>query len=184
MNWKHWTTAVIILLLTVTVTSAQPGRGMMAGQGGDGQQMGPRPGMMGGGMCGDLDDLKLSDEQRLAIRDLRLEHQKKMVEMQTENAGLQGKLNLLIIGDKYNSKEADKIIAKIAEAKQNKMKMHVNHLRKVRDLLNDDQKVLFDHRILSGRMGFDGPPFGGKGGHGKMPHHGKKGGRGDCRGGM
>lgn len=183
MNWKHWTTAALILLLTVTILPAQPGKGMPDKPGCPGQQMGPNPGMMGG-MCSDLDDLKLSDEQRSAIRDLRLEHQKKMVGMQSENAGLQGKLNLMIIDDKFNSKEADKIIIQIAEAKQNKMKTHVAHLRKVRDLLNNDQKVLFDQRILSGKMGFDEPPFGGKGGPEGKQFHGKKGGPGCCPGGM
>ena len=177
MNWKHWTTAALILLLTVTILPAQPGKGMPDKPGCPGQQMGPNPDMMGG-MCGDLDDLKLSDEQRSAISELRMEQQRKMVEMQSENAGLEGKLHLLITDDKFDAKAVDKIIATIAEAKQNKMKMHVTHLRKVRDLLSDDQKVRFDQRILSGKMGFDQRPFGGKGGPGEKSFHGKKGGRG------
>ncbi len=177
MNWKHWTTAVLILLLTTTILPAQSGKGM---PGMHGQQMGPNQRMMGG-MCGDLDDLKLSDEQRSAIRELRLEQQKNMVKMQSENAGLKGKLHLLITDDKFDAKAVDKIIAKITEAKQNGMKMHITHLRKVRDLLNDDQKVRFDQRILSGKMGFDNHPFGGKG---SKSFHGKKGGRGCGQRGM
>jgi len=173
MNLKHWTTAVLILLLTTTILPAQPGKGM-PGKPGCGQQKA----QMMGGMCGDLGDLKLSDEQRSTIMELRLEQQKNMVKMQSENAGLKGKLHLLITDDKFDAKAVDKIIARISEAKQNKMKMHVTHLRKIRDLLNDDQKVRFDQRVLSGKMDFEHHPFGGKGGCGDKPFHGKKGGRG------
>lgn len=149
MKWKHLTITLLAVLLIVGATIAQPpGQGFGRGQG-ERDGMGPMQ-KGGSGMC--MRSLNLSDDQQATLQKMRLEQQRKMVGLKTEVADLKGKLKLILTNDKFDKKEADRIISEMAKFHQTKMDMHIQHLRKVRDILNDKQKVIFDQKVLSGQM--------------------------------
>ncbi len=173
MNWKHITIAVLTLSLVAGLAMAQPqaGRpGMGPGHGGwMSNQPGPPPeagfhkGCMG---------LNLTDEQQKEIQALRLAHQRKMVELKSETGNLRDKLKLVITDDKFNEKAVSDITGKLAKAQQQRMEMKAKHLRKVRDLLTDEQKVKFDQKVLAGDICFGhGDGFGMKGARHPGFHH-------------
>ncbi|MDP8239715.1 MAG: Spy/CpxP family protein refolding chaperone [Candidatus Hatepunaea meridiana] len=169
MNRKHIAAIVLTVLLTAGFALAQqagPGpRGMGQGWQMDkpsGPPMGPR------GDC--MPMMNLTDEQRSNIQKLRLEHQRSMVEMKSETANYHSKLKLLIAGDKYSEKAVKDLAGKIGDAKKKHIQLKADHLRKVRNLLDDDQKIRFDQKVLSGGFDFGGHPG---------PGHGMKSGM-DC----
>ena len=161
MNWKHITSIIIAVLFLAGSAIAQPpaqagqGKGFMRGPGPN-APMGPHMALCKG--------LNLTDEQQIQIQNLKLKHQRAMVELQTDVASLRGKLKLLITDDSFKEKEVNGIVDKLAKAHQKQMQMKVKHLREVRDILTDEQKVRFDQKILSGRLGFGHGP-----GHGMGP---------------
>lgn len=179
MSRKNLTAAFLTMLLIAIPLMAQPPAQGPMGRGGPGSccPMGP-PQM--GEKCEWLMELKLTDEQRTAIQNLRLEHQKKMVELQSDIAGLKGKLGLLIIDESFNAKEVDKIAGELAKAHQKSVEMRTRHLRTVRDQLTDEQRVMFDQKVLSGRIDFGHGPEHGKAPGMKMKKHRSKSGKKRC----
>ena len=124
-----------------------PGCGMMCGPGG---------GMMGEagcGMMGPLAELKLTDNQRVEIDKLKLEHQKEMMEPRSEIMALCNKLKLRITSDKFNQSEVDDITGKLSKLQQKQMQMHVKHMQAMRELLTPEQRLIFDSYVLSCKMG-------------------------------
>jgi len=114
-----------------------------------------------------LAGLELTDDQKKAVMELQNGHKKKMIETHSEMAGEMGKMKLFMIGDKFDSKGADALINKQADMHKKIAKERVRFMRSVRDLLTDDQKIIFDNNILSQGPG-QGMMGHGKMGHGKM----------------
>ena len=170
MNWKHITSIIIAVLFLAGSAIAQPpaqaeqGKGPMWGHHPPDAPMGPHMALCKG--------LNLTDEQQIQIQNLKLKHQRAMVELQTDVASLRGKLKLLITDDSFKEKEVNGIVDKLAKAHQKRIQMKVKHLREVRDILTDDQKVRFDQKILSGHLGFGHGPGHGMG-PGPMGHRGR-----------
>ena len=168
MNWKHFTIALAATFLLAGVAIAQPGPGIQGMGKGPGwwadEPGGPPMGRMQGCMKG----MNLDDDQKGKIEKLRLAHQKEMLALKTETSGLRDKMKLLVIADKFDQKAVDDLAGKIAKAHEKRVSLMVKHLRKVRDILNDEQKVKFDQHVISGEMGFRGQ----KRGPGMM-HRGK-----------
>ncbi len=161
MNWKHITSIIIAVLFLAGSAIAQPpaqegqGKGPMWGHHPPDAPMPPH--------WAECKGLKLTDEQQTQIQSLKLKHQRAMVELQTDVASLRGKLKLLITDDSFKEKEVNGIVDKLAKAHQKRIQMKVKHLREVRDILTDDQKVRFDQKILSGGLGFGHGPGHGMG---------------------
>ena len=151
-------TAVLVLLMVFLAAIAfgqqepakekapKPGMGMMRGQGGPGAMMG----------------LKLTDEQKAKIQDLRLAHQKEILPLRTEIQKLQSNLKLEITAEKLNEGKVKSIQSELSKLTNEIGSKTILHQRAVRDLLTPEQKKQFDSRILSGgMMGGAGPMKGG-----------------------
>lgn len=107
------------------------------------------------GKFGAMKMLALSDEQEEKISKERIEHKKKMMQLKTEMVDHRTKLKLLLTAEQFSQKDADKIASKLGDLSESKTKLMSAHLRKVRDILNDEQRVHFDERILSARGLFE-----------------------------
>ena len=143
------TTVALLLLMVFLAASAfgqqepvkekvpKPGMGMMRGQG--------APGAMAG-------ILKLTDEQRAKIQDLRLAHQKEMLPLRTELQKLQANMKLEITADKFNEGKVKSIQGEMSKLMNDIGSKTILHQRAIRDLLTPEQKKQFDSRILSGGL--------------------------------
>ncbi|NQT34331.1 periplasmic heavy metal sensor [bacterium] len=170
MNWKHITAVVVVILFTVGLASAKPFGPPGQGKGKPGWghgQMGPgqcdMPGMFG---------LKLTDEQNKQVQNLKLEHQRAMLVMKSDMSEQHNKLKLAVTDKKFNQGDVDKIAGNLGNAHEKKIQMKVKFLRAMRDILTDDQRVIFDQKILAMGIGLGhgmkkGPGMRGHGGRGK-----------------
>jgi len=100
------------------------------------------PGMPGSKMECMLPDL--TDAQKEKIEALRTQHMKDAMVLRNQIAEKRAKLNTLRIADKPNTNEINKIIDEIGSLRTKMMKMGESHRQKVRALLTDEQKVMFD----------------------------------------
>lgn len=103
----------------------------------------------------------LTDEQREQIRQLHLDNQEAVLPLQNELGELRARLNTLSSAADASSGDvsqaADRIGAIQAEIIKRKMETH----RKVRDVLTEEQRVVFDtwkHHFMN-RDGMQGPQF-------------------------
>jgi len=110
---------------------------MMKGRGGPGAMMG---------------FLKLTDEQRTKMQDLRLAHQKEMIPLRADLQKLRANMKLEITAEKFNESKVKSIQADISKIMNEIASKTILHLRAVRDLLTPEQKKKFDERVLSGGM--------------------------------
>ena len=103
------------------------------------------------------DDLKLSDDQRAKLDKMRLEHQTQMMDWHNEMAMAKTQLKKLIIADKADDKAIGEAAAKLGKLHEQKAKLMAAHLRQVRAILTDEQRVKFDSQVLSSKgMGMRG----------------------------
>ena len=110
---------------------------MMKGRGGPGAMMG---------------FLKLTDEQRTKMQDLRLAHQKEMIPLRADLQKLRADMKLEITAEKFNESKVKSIQGDISKVMNEIASKMILHLRAVRDLLTPEQKKQFDERILAGGM--------------------------------
>lgn len=141
------------LLMTSGNAIAQP-RGPMAGRGmGEGQ--GP---MMG---------LKLTDEQRTKMSDLRVKFLKEIEPIRADLQKQESALRLEVTAEKFNESRVKSIQSEIAKLQNDMGWKRASHQRAVRDLLTPEQQKQFDTRVLSGGTGPGamkrGPMHGGRG---------------------
>ena len=120
--------------------------GMMQGKGGPGAMMGM---------------MKLTDEQKAKIQDLRLAHQKEMMPLRADLQKLKASMKLEITADKFNESKVKAIQADMSKVMNEIASKTILHGRAVRDLLTPEQRKQFDARILSGGMMGGGGPMGG-----------------------
>lgn len=95
--------------------------------------------------------LDLTEQQQTQIDKLRLEHQKDMTPLRDEIRSLESEFRLMIIDEKASESKLKKQAAKISTKRTEMQLMRAKHLRQVRSLLTDEQKVKFDQHILSGQ---------------------------------
>ena len=135
---KHLTTAVLLTALTATglgvmtpVLAEQHGRHGM--------------GMMhqGGGW-----KATLSEKQQIQVSTLKLDYKKKKYPLKTKIKQLKVELALLMATDKPNQKAINNKIDQIVKLKAQKMRLRANHKIAVRKVLNEQQRVKFDMKIL------------------------------------
>ncbi len=132
-----------------------------------------RPGMQ----CRQGDDLKLSEEQKEQMKSLRLEFMKEMTPLKNELEVKRATLKSVSVGDNVDMKKANNLIEEIGDLKTEMAKKQFAQKQKIRNILNDEQKILFDAR--GGNKGFEGR--GGQKGH-MMKKGMKKGQRSEMRG--
>ncbi len=145
-----------------------------------GPMRGMSSGMMKGPGGGPMGMLKLTDEQKTKMQDLRLAHQRDILPLRSELQKQQAILKLEITADKFNESKV-KVIQNEISKLQNEMAMKmVLHQRAVRDILTPEQKKKFDEHILSAGPMAPGLIMGGgmMGGRGMKGHTGRIGSRG------
>jgi len=107
--------------------------------------------------CCGRDELKLTDEQEAKIAKLRLDQRSKMMDLMTDMQSASNKLKKLIIAEKFDAKAVADAAAKLGKLHESKIQIKAEHLRQIRDLLTEDQRLRFDERILNAPLGMDRP---------------------------
>ncbi|OQX86750.1 hypothetical protein B6D60_05520 [candidate division KSB1 bacterium 4484_87] len=140
-----------IAVMVMPAANAQPGHGKH-------QMMAKNPGH-GFGLAG----LNLTAEQQQKVADLRLQHQKDTLPLQTELQNKKAELKLMMVEDMPNMKKIDRKIDEISRIQADLKKLHVKHHFEMRRILTPEQRKIFDsHSLMAG-----GKNFHGKGKHGK-----------------
>jgi len=101
----------------------------------------------------------LSESQNKQLASLKLDYKKKAYPLKLNLKQARLELASLIATDKPSHKNIDKKIDEIVKLKAEKMRLKVAHKIEVRKILNKDQQVQFDLKLM------------------KKAFHGKKGGR-------
>ncbi len=107
----------------------------------------------------------LSDEQKSKVAKLKLDFKKKKLPIKSRLRQAKVDLALLIISDSPDQNEIGKKIDEIAKLKAEKMRLKADFKIKLRNELNDEQRVLFDTKML--KKAYHGKK---KGGHRKGHH--------------
>ncbi len=95
----------------------------------------------------------LTDEQNAKIETMKIEHLKVRNQHQAEMAELRASKRKLMIAEKPDQKAIDAVLEKMG-AKQTEMhKAAAAHKLAIRNLLTDEQKVVFDSRPPKGKHG-------------------------------
>ena len=90
----------------------------------------------------------LSDEQKNKLRVLKLKKKKQIIPLKLKIKQARVELAMLTGNDKPKQAAIDKKIGEIVKLKQKKMQLKAKHKIAVRKLLNSNQKVMFDLRLL------------------------------------
>ncbi len=110
----------------------------------------------------------LTEEQEAKINDLRLEHLKANTAFRNQMNELRAKKQTLMTSDNSDSKEINAVIDQMTGIHNKMMKTSAKHHQDVRNLLTDEQKIIFDSKPMRG--------------HGKSHGHGMRDGSGNGRG--
>ncbi|MCK4922521.1 MAG: Spy/CpxP family protein refolding chaperone [Bacteroidales bacterium] len=136
------------LFLGFSVLSAQPNK-MPIRQGSEFSQRGM-------GIQNPNCRLDLTEEQQEQMKDLRLEHQNNVMTIKNEMGVLAAEQKVLMSGDDQNLNDINKKIDEMQVLRTDLLKMSVKHRLEVRDLLTDEQKVLFDSKKVGSQKKFKG----------------------------
>lgn len=99
--------------------------------------------------------LDLSDEQKEEINDLRIGHMKEVQAIRNELGEKRARLRTLTTGDNQDLNSINALIDEMGELRTEMQKMNVKHRLDVREVLTDEQKVIFDsHSPGFGKKGF------------------------------
>ncbi|MDH5181073.1 MAG: periplasmic heavy metal sensor [Gammaproteobacteria bacterium] len=105
----------------------------------------------------------LNEEQSRQLATLKLEYKKQIFPLKLKLKEAKYELAVMIATDKPNQRDIDKKIDAIIKLKAEKMRLKVAHKIAVRKLLNNEQQVLFDLKLL--KKGFHGKDGGHQGRH-------------------
>lgn len=133
---------ISLLLLASTTIFAQRGQGFKHGQ--------CCPGF-------NTEECRIPDltqDQQDEIKALRTAHWEAMQEYRTDMRILREEMDDLTSGSDYDAKAANKKIEEISSLKEKMMKARLAHRSSVRNLLTDEQKVVFDNHRPGRGMGF------------------------------
>ena len=129
-----------VLFLGLTSVMAQPGRGYGRGLGpGSDQRQGA-----GMGLYANL--LDLTEEQQASVADLRTTHLKEMMDLRNKLREKRARLQTLTTGDNYDKNAVESVIDEMGEIHTQLLKERTSHRQDVRNLLTEEQQVLFDAR--------------------------------------
>ncbi len=122
--------------------------------------------------------LNLTDEQEAAMKDLRLKHMNESLPIRNKLQELRAKLQTLRTADKVDMKAINNTIDEMAELRAKQAKLRETHHQDIRNLLTDEQRIIFDNHQPR-RMGSKG--FAKKAGRGGRGVGMQGQGRGFCR---
>ena len=108
----------------------------------------------------------LTDEQNTKISKLKLDYKKEKYPLKAKMKQAKIELALLMTSDKPSQKAINKKIDQLVKLKKEKLLLKANHQIAVRKILNDEQRVKFDMKIL--KKAYHGNKRGGYSPHG---HH-------------
>jgi Spy/CpxP family protein refolding chaperone len=167
MNVKKWILGLAVVMFMLGFeANAQYGRGN--GQGaGRGYGKGPGRGYgYGPGAMGHMDEwLDLSDDQETQIEKLHLDLQKEILPVRNKIREKDAQLSTAMT-EGTNQAKLDQLVEEIGSLRTEMQKKRMNTHLKVRELLNEDQKVKFDIHFAN-RFGRGGPMMGPQGRHGR-----------------
>jgi len=124
-----------------TPALAEPGHGMHGS------------GMHGGqGACGPGWKDTLTDDQRMALAKLKLDHMKVVAPIKAKMKNLKVELAMLVTTDKPDANVINKRIDELTKLKNDKMKEKYKYISSKRKVLTEDQQVLFDTHIIQKAM--------------------------------
>ena len=148
------TCKAIVLLATLIggfglSAAANAERGM-----GYGGMMGGMKGGMpcGQGMHGVCWKDTLTDKQRNTLAKIKLEHMKVQVPIKTKIKTIKVDLALLVTADKPDTAAINKKIDELTKLKNAKMKEKYRYIAAKREVLNAEQQVLFDMKVIKKAM--------------------------------
>ncbi len=96
-----------------------------------------------------FNQLQLTDEQQSQMDQLRLAFEKEMLPLRDQMKSLQTQYRLKVIDEKAGMAELKKLQGKISALREQMALKRAEHVRKVRAILTDEQKVKFDQRFLA-----------------------------------
>lgn len=115
--------------------------------------------------------MDLSDDQVEEIKALKTKHFSMMDELRSDMEIVNSELKDITSGEDYNLNAALKKVDEITSLKNKMMKVELKHRDAVRNLLTDEQKVIFDKQKPRARRDFNND--------GKRGGKGMRGSRGD-----
>ncbi len=93
------------------------------------------------------DQLDLSDEQKEKIDEIKLAASKESLQRQNKIAELEAQLTTALTEDKVDQNKTNKLVEEIGDLNTAARKQRIDTHLKIRNLLTDNQKVIFDQRI-------------------------------------
>ena len=157
---------IAVLMLVGSNSYAQQGRNNARQGQGMNQKQGQ--GMNQMGFCQMIPDL--TEDQENKIEALRLEQMKASTAFRNQKNELMAKKQTLMASDNSDLKEINAVIDQMTDIHNKMMKASAKHHQDVRNLLTDEQKVIFDSKSMHGH------------GHGKGHGKGMRNGSGNGRG--
>lgn len=91
----------------------------------------------------------LTDQQKADIQKIRVEYDKKVLPITNELRERRAHLKTLQTAENPDKKAIDKEIETIGSLRVNMMKLREEQRLKIREVLTDDQKVVFDSRMAN-----------------------------------
>lgn len=92
----------------------------------------------------------LTEDQESKIESLRLENMKEMTAFRNQVNELMAKKQTFMTSENSDSKEINAVIDQMTDIHNKMMKASAKHHQDVRNLLTDDQKIIFDSRPMRG----------------------------------
>jgi Spy/CpxP family protein refolding chaperone len=86
----------------------------------------------------------LTEEQKEQMRELRVEHMKEVRQLRNQIGEQRARLRTLSTSDKVNMGEINRVIEDFGKMRTQMMKARAQHRQDVRELLTDEQRVIFD----------------------------------------
>jgi Spy/CpxP family protein refolding chaperone len=145
-NWKmNINRAVLLLSLIMIGTISNAQRGRHDGYRNlDGQRKGNRPNNQNV-----KDQLELTDDQKEKIEEIKLVSGKESIQRRNMLRELEAQLTTSLTQENVEQKKANSIIDEIGKLKTEIRKNQVDTHLKIRELLTDRQKLIFDQRQYS-----------------------------------
>ena len=94
----------------------------------------------------------LTDEQRAKLAKVKLEHMKVQAPIKAKIRTIKVELALLVTADKPDMASINKKTDELTKLKNSKMKEKYRYIAAKRKLLNDEQRVLFDMKLIKKAM--------------------------------
>lgn len=93
----------------------------------------------------------LTDEQKEQIKAIRLNGQKEALPLRNELMEKKARLRTLTTSEDYNENSVNNTIDDISELEASLMKLRQNHRQEVREILTEEQRIVFDSASQRGK---------------------------------